>query len=139
VRAGDLGVAGGWGGSAQRRSRRRGNEAWAALAELTRVRARPGTPRALATAAAELADRLRKLGLAGDAALADWLSVRALVAGGRVAEAAERTAELARVPPGVSLETRLVHRLAAPPPGAPPGPRGRGPGPPPAPAAPPRP
>src|SRR5262249_46451699 len=62
--AGDLAVARRWAGSAQRRFRRRGNEAWAALAELTRLRARPGTPRALAAAAAELADRLRKLGLA---------------------------------------------------------------------------
>src|SRR5262249_19606501 len=43
--AGDLAVARRWAGSAQRRFRRRGNEAWAALAELTRVRARPGTPR----------------------------------------------------------------------------------------------
>jgi hypothetical protein len=111
--AGDLPAARRWAAAAERRFRRRGNEAWAALAELTRARAARGTPAARAAAAAELAQRLRKLGLAGDAALADWLSVRALVAGRRVAEAEQRAAELARVPPGAPLETRLVHRLAA--------------------------
>ncbi len=109
----DLDVARRWAGAAERRFRRRGNEAWAALAELTRVRARRGPPGARAAVAAELADRLRKLGLADDAAVADWVAVRALVAGHRVAEAEQRVAELPRIRPRARLESRLLYRLAS--------------------------
>ncbi|MBI1759119.1 MAG: CHAT domain-containing protein [Actinobacteria bacterium] len=117
--AGDPAAARRWAGRAQRRFLRRGNQAWAALAELLRLRAaaaRPAAgaaaarPAARAAAAAELADRLVALGLPIDAELAGWLSVRALVAAGRPAEAADRAATLpAR--PTYSLELRLVGRL----------------------------
>jgi CHAT domain/Tetratricopeptide repeat len=117
--AGELAAARRWAGAARRRFHRRGNQAWAALAELSQLRASWDEPagrhpaRGLAGTANELAGRLRKLGLADDAALADWLGVRALLAAGQVARARELAAELPPVRSGVPVENRLLHRLAA--------------------------
>lgn len=114
--AGDLAVADRWAAAAQRRFRRRGNQAWAALAELTRLRVawELGASRsAQAATASELAERLRKLGLADDAALAEWIGVRALLAAGAPDLAQGQAAELPPVRSGAPVETRLLHRLVA--------------------------
>ncbi|HSV67896.1 MAG TPA: CHAT domain-containing protein [Mycobacteriales bacterium] len=110
---GDAAAARRWAGLAERRFHRRGNDAWAALAELTRLRAtRVGRDVTARVAAAdELAVRLAKLGLDHDAELAEWLVVRALAGAGRAAEASWRAGTL-RVRPGAPLELRLVRRLA---------------------------
>jgi tetratricopeptide (TPR) repeat protein len=110
--AGDLPGARRWAARAERRFQRRGNEAWAALAELTRLRAGPAARRVepRVRAATELAARLAKLGLPADAELAEWLAIRALVAGGQVVEAAERQAAL-RAWPGAPMTLRLTRRL----------------------------
>ena len=60
--AGELAAASRWAAAAERRFRRRGNDAWADLAELTRLRARSASPGRRAPIAAEallLAGRLR--------------------------------------------------------------------------------
>lgn len=110
--AGDLPGARRWAGRAERRFQRRGNEACAALAELTRLRAgapvRRAEPRV--QAATELAARLAKLELPADAEMAEWLAIRALVAGGHLVEAAQRQTAL-RPWPGAPMELRLTRRL----------------------------
>jgi tetratricopeptide (TPR) repeat protein len=93
---GDHATARQWAGQAQRRFRRRHNETWAAVAELTRLRAEfaestDGRRAAkVAAAAAELADRLRELGLDNDAEAAELLAARADLRGGRAGRAATR-------------------------------------------------
>jgi tetratricopeptide (TPR) repeat protein len=115
----DFTAASRWTVRARRRFRRRGNESWVALSELVGLRAGvlagagPAGAAGLEREAEELAGRLRKLGLTDDAAVADWLWVRTLVAGHKVAEAERLAAELPRVRPGAPLETRLLYRLAA--------------------------
>jgi tetratricopeptide (TPR) repeat protein len=115
-----------WAGVAMRRFQARGNAAWAALAELTRLRASPGIatgtwrgparlrgprPVRVAAAASQLADRLRGHGLRADAAHAELIAARALVATGRRDEAARHLAAAgsARLLP---LEVAIVRRLA---------------------------
>ena len=86
--------------AAERRFRRQGNDTWACLAELTRLRARsvsPGRRAPIAAEALRLAGRLRDCGLVNDADLAELLAARALL-GGRASgrgEAADRD----RAPP----------------------------------------
>lgn len=79
-----------WASAAQRRFQQRGNDAWACLAELTRLRARSGSAAGqagLATQALLLTQRLRDRGLGNDASLAELLAARALIAAGRHGEA----------------------------------------------------
>ncbi|MGH3763453.1 MAG: CHAT domain-containing protein, partial [Actinophytocola sp.] len=74
---GDNGSARRWAVRAERRFRRRQNETWAAVAELTRLRAEFAdgrTPARIATTAAALAARLRELGLDNDAEAAELLA-----------------------------------------------------------------
>ncbi|HKA69130.1 MAG TPA: CHAT domain-containing protein [Actinomycetes bacterium] len=112
--SGDPATARVWASRAERRFRRRGNEAWAAQAALMRLRAQfeiaPARP-ILASRAAQLAGALRRLGLVHDARLADLLGIRVLLAAGRTAAAVQRSAALGRIRPGAPLETRLLERL----------------------------
>jgi len=113
--AGELAGARRWAAAAERRFRQRGNDAWACLAELTRLRARftsPGRRAPIAAEALLLAERLRGYGLANDADMAELLAARALLAAGRPDEARRRLAAVRRreaeVPLAVSLLRRLV-------------------------------
>ena len=113
--AGDPTVASHWAGSAERHFRRNGNDACACLAELTRLRAGFGStarPVAVADAALRLAGRLRELGLANDADLADLLAARALIAGGRLGQARQQIATVRRRGPAAPLTVRLLRKLA---------------------------
>ena len=111
---------------AQRHFLARGNETWAALAELTRARAdfaaltaeTPDAPEPqpaltrLGTRTGRLADRLRDLGLPYDAALARLLAARALI---HARKAADQINPLLEAPhprgPAVPLELRLFAHL----------------------------
>jgi tetratricopeptide (TPR) repeat protein len=116
--AGDLAAARRWAGLALRRFRARGNHAWAALAELTRLRAAfdaagPGPRRAhrrIGTEAAELAGRLRAHRLPTDAAQAELLAARAFAVARRGDDAARCLAAAAGR--GMPLEVLLLRRLA---------------------------
>jgi tetratricopeptide (TPR) repeat protein len=113
--AGQPTVARRWATAAERRFRRRGNEACAAMAELTRLRVRPIPPRRLGAIAGEalrLAQRLRGCGLSNDADVAELIAARALLAGGRPGEARQRIAVVRRRGPGVPLDVSLLRRLA---------------------------
>jgi CHAT domain-containing protein len=104
-----------WAAAARRRFLRHGNDAFACLAELTRLRARsiaPGRKAPVAAEAVQLADRLRDLGLANDAEMAELLAARALLAAGRVDEARRRLAATRRRGTPVPLAVSLVRRLA---------------------------
>ena len=101
--------------AAGRRFRRHGNDALACLAELTGLRAQSASPARRAPIAAEalrLAERLRGLGLAHDADLAELIAARALIAAGRAEEA--RRLLLARRQHGQAapLTVRLLGALA---------------------------
>ncbi len=112
---GDHATARRWAGQAQRRFRRRHNETWAAVAELTRLRAEfaestDGRRAAkVAAAAAELAERLRELGLDNDAEAAELLAARADLRAGR----ADRAGARVRRQRGrrSTLDTRLQRHL----------------------------
>ncbi len=127
--AGDLAGARRWAGLALRRFRARGNHAWAALAELTRLRAAfdvagpgfavgagAGRPRSrrphgrIGTEAAELAGRLRAHGLPRDAAQAELLAARAFAVARRRDDAVRCLAAAAGR--GMPLEVLLLRRLA---------------------------
>jgi hypothetical protein len=115
--AGDLPAARRWAGLAMRRFEARGNAAWAALAELTRLRAAfaaaPAAgrgPGRIATRAREVAGRLRAHGLPRDAALAELIAARAFTAARRPADAARCLA--AAGPRGLPLDAVLLRRLA---------------------------
>jgi tetratricopeptide (TPR) repeat protein len=127
--AGDLTGARRWAGLALRRFRARGNHAWAALAELTRLRAafpgfaagaaagavagRPGARRGLGrigVEAEELAGRLRAHGLPKDAEQAELLAARAFTAARRHDDAVRCLA--AADGRGRPLEVVLLRRLA---------------------------
>lgn len=99
-------VARTWAVRAGRRFRRHGDHAWAAIADLTAMRARLATGRSavrLAARCGELAVRLRALGLEHDAELADLLAARALLDAGRpVTVVAGR---------GGPVEVRVLRRL----------------------------
>ena len=101
-----------WASQAQRRFRRRHNDTWAAVAELTRLRAEFAGGRRLsriAGLAAELAVRLRELGLDNDAEAAELLAARAHL--GR--SQADAAATQVRRHPGrhSTLDTRLQRLL----------------------------
>ncbi|HEY2672809.1 MAG TPA: CHAT domain-containing protein [Rugosimonospora sp.] len=99
---------------AERRFRRRGNDAWVGMAALTRLRAQLPVSRApggLADRAVALAGRLREMGLARDAEMADLLGVRALVAAGRVERARGLLDGIPRGHPPASLELLLTRRI----------------------------
>jgi len=117
---GDLAEARRWASLAARRFRARGNHAWAALAELTRVSASfdaaktSGSHRAyarIATQAQQVAAQLRAHGLPTDAVLADLTAARALAAAGRPADAARCLAAI-RERRGLPLDAVLLRRLA---------------------------
>ena len=126
--AGDLAGARRWAGLALRRFRARGNHAWAALAELTRLRAafpgfpadgvgavagRPGARRGLGrigVEAEELAGRLRGHGLPKDAEQAELLAARAFTVARRRDDAVRCLA--AADGRGRPLEVVLLRRLA---------------------------
>jgi tetratricopeptide (TPR) repeat protein len=133
--AGDPRGARRWAGLALRRFHARGNHAWAALAELTRLRAafpafsadrtagddgpagaavgRPGARRGLGRIgieAEELAGRLRAHGLAKDAEQAELLAARAFTVGRRRDDAVRCL--VAAGGRGRPLEVVLLRRLA---------------------------
>ena len=117
---GDLAEARHWASLAVRRFRARGNHAWAALAELTRVSASfdaattSGSHRAyarIATQAQQVAAQLRERGLPTDAVLADLTAARALAAAGRPADAARCLAAIGNRR-GLPLDAVLLRRLA---------------------------
>jgi CHAT domain-containing protein/tetratricopeptide (TPR) repeat protein len=113
--SGEPTVADHWAGSAARHFRRNGNDACACLAELTRLRARfgsPGRPAPATAGALRLAERLRERGLVNDADLADLLAARALLAAGRLDQARRLTAPVRRHGPAVPLPVRLLRKLA---------------------------
>jgi hypothetical protein len=115
--AGELSAARQWAASAGRRFRQRGNHTWAGLAELTRLHARflapasVGRRTAIAAGAQELAVRLRDCGLVHDAAIAELLAARSLIAAGQPEEAG-RVLTRTRPRAGMPLAGRLLRRLA---------------------------
>ncbi len=112
--AGEPTVARRWAVAAERRFRRRGNDAYACLAELTQLRARSvaaGRRAPIAAEALRLAGRLRGCGLAGDADLAELLAARTLLAAGRSEEARRRLAVVRRRGQATTLNVRLLRRL----------------------------
>jgi hypothetical protein len=103
-----------WSHRAARRFRRHGDAAWAALAELTTVRAElmnSKRPAALAPRASRLAGRLHSLGLRYDGDTAELLSVRALLAAKQAGAAVTAAARIARPSAEAPLETRLLRQL----------------------------
>ena len=116
--AGDPATARRWAGLALRRFRARGNHAWAALAELARLRAafavagqsgRRTAHGRIGTQAQELAG-LRGHGLPKDAAQAELLAARAFIVAGRPDDAIRCLA--AADGRGMPLEVVLLRRLA---------------------------
>lgn len=111
---GDLQAARIWSRRAARRFRRHGDAAWAALAEVTSVRAEllsSKRPAVLAAKAGALADQLHRLGLRYDGDTAELLSVRALIASKQLAAASTAAAAIGRPGAGAPLEIRLLRRL----------------------------
>ena len=115
--AGDLTATVRWARLAMRRFEARSNHAWAALAELTRIRAAFDAAKQagrgysrVAAQAGQVAERLRAHGLPRDAAQAELLAARAFIAGRRPADAARSLA--AARSPGLPLDAILVRRLA---------------------------
>jgi tetratricopeptide (TPR) repeat protein len=101
-----------WARRAARRFARRGNAAWAAVATLTGLRAdlaQDRRPAHVAVEAAELAERLRALGLRHDAELADVLTARAHLVLGHHERARAYLPPVDRT--RARLETRLLRRL----------------------------
>ncbi|MEU0881607.1 CHAT domain-containing tetratricopeptide repeat protein [Lentzea sp. NPDC005914] len=102
-----------WAQRAARRFRGHGDAAWAALAELTTVRAELRSsrdPKRLAVKAAQVAQRLRERGLRNDATRADLLSALALLAANDV-DGAWSAAAGVRPSPGAPLEVTLLRQL----------------------------
>ena len=112
---GEPAVARRWAAAAQRRFRRQGNDACAWVAELTRLRARSLSPGRRAPIAAEaqlLAERLRNHGLANDAALAELLAARSLLAAGHTKEVRRLIGAGRGHRQAVPLTITLLRRLA---------------------------
>jgi tetratricopeptide (TPR) repeat protein len=112
---GDLPAARRWATAAQQRSRRRGNDSGACLAELTRLRARalsPATGVRVAAEAQQLAGRLRARGLARDADTAELIGARALVTAGRLVQAGQWMGTVQGRGPRLPLEVSLLRWLA---------------------------
>ncbi|HEV7973856.1 CHAT domain-containing tetratricopeptide repeat protein [Amycolatopsis sp.] len=110
---GDAATGRSWAVRAERRFERRGNATWAAVAALTRLRADFVARRrlsAVASGAAELAVRLKALGLPNDGEVAELLAARANIALGLFGEARGHLGGRDRA--GAPLETRLLRRLA---------------------------
>ena len=113
--AGDPDAARRWAAAAERRFRRRGNDAWAHLAGFTRLRARAASSARQAPIAAEalrLALRLRACGLRHDADRAELLAARALLAAGLASRARQRIAGVRRRGSAAPLDVCLMRRLA---------------------------
>ncbi|WP_187365822.1 CHAT domain-containing protein [Trebonia kvetii] len=113
--AGEADAARRWATTAERRFRRHGNDAYACLAALTRLRARSVAVGRRAAAAAEairLAERLRGCGLANDAEMAELLAARNLLVAGRLDEASRLIAAVRRRRPAAPLAVSLMRRLA---------------------------
>jgi long-subunit acyl-CoA synthetase (AMP-forming) len=123
---GDLAVARRWATAAMRRFRARGNDAWAVLAELTRLRSTIGVafgawdaqaprrwhhPARVADKTGQLAERLRSYGLRADAKRAELIAARAFIAAGRRDDGARRLAA-ARTGRDLPLDVALLRRLA---------------------------
>ncbi len=112
--AGEPADAGRWAAAAERRFRQRGNDAWACMAGLTRLRAQSVSTRSQASIASEallLAERLRGRRLANDADMAELLAARALLAAERPDEARRRLIVTRRSRPDVPLAVSLLRRL----------------------------
>jgi tetratricopeptide (TPR) repeat protein len=112
---GELAAASRWAAAAERRFRRRGNEARADLAALTRLRAQlvsPGRRTRIPAEAIRLAERLRARRLDGDADMAELIAARALAAAGRTDEAKLRISAVRRRGRTVPLDISLLRRLA---------------------------
>jgi CHAT domain-containing protein len=113
--AGELDVARRSALAARGRFRRQGNDACAHLAELTRLRARfaaAGRPGPIADEASLLAGKLRGCRLPNDADVAELLAARALLATGRPVQARQRISASRRGGASVTMEVRLLRRLA---------------------------
>jgi hypothetical protein len=103
-----------WATAAARRFRRRGNDAYGYVAELTQLRARfaaGGRLTLVASQATLLAERLRGCGLRNDADLAELIAARALIAAGCTAAARQRIQAARRAAAATSLEVRVLRRL----------------------------
>ena len=112
---GEPAVARRWAGTAQRRFRRQGNDACVWVAELIRLRARslaPGRRAPIAAEAQLLAERLRGHGLANDAALADLLAARSLLAAGHTKDVRRLIGGGRGRRQAVPLTITLLRRLA---------------------------
>ena len=111
---GELAAASRWAAAAERRFRRRGNEARADLAALTRLRAQPVPARRpdLPAEAMLLAGRLRGRGLPRDADVAELTAARALAGAGRLDEARQRISVVRRRGKTIPLDVSLLRRLA---------------------------
>jgi CHAT domain-containing protein len=112
---GDPGAARQWAAAAERRFRRRGNDAWTLLSGLTRLRARSASSARQAPIAAEalrLASRLRACGLSHDADRAELLAARALLGAGLARQARQRIAVVRRRGSTAPLDVCLMRRLA---------------------------
>ena len=110
---GDAATGRSWAVRAERRFERRGNATWAAVAALTKLRADFVARRrlsAVASGSAELAIRLKALGLPNDGEVAELLAARANIALGLFEEARGHLGGRDRT--GAPLETRLLRRLA---------------------------
>ncbi|MEO3867925.1 CHAT domain-containing protein [Nonomuraea sp. B12E4] len=112
--AGRVAEARTWARRAELHFWRRDSTAWALRAVLMRLRcesaetARPGS---VARRAADLSSRFAGLGMPGEAEMARLVSIRALVAAGRLPEAAAAAANPAAR--GAPLDVRLMRHLAA--------------------------
>lgn len=111
---GDFRAGRAWAARASRRFRRNGDNAWAAICDLTAVRASLPTatyPARLAGQARMVANRLRQSGLPHDADIGELLSIRAALAAGATADAQRAGMALGRARPRAPLESRLLRHL----------------------------
>jgi tetratricopeptide (TPR) repeat protein len=114
---GDLTLAKKLAESARRRFVKRGNESWAEVAALTKVRAEVtgalsfGSGRPVAAAPVRLAERLSAVGLSDEAALARMLAVRLLLRRGRVDDAARLLDEVPQPSRIEPIDYKVMRRL----------------------------
>ncbi|MFG1706271.1 CHAT domain-containing protein [Nonomuraea sp. M3C6] len=112
--AGRVAEARAWARRAETHFWRRDSTAWALRAALMRLRgesARAARPGSVARRAAELSGRFAELHMPGEAEMARLVSIRALVAAGRLPEAVAAAANPASR--GAPLDVRLMRHLAA--------------------------
>jgi tetratricopeptide (TPR) repeat protein len=113
--SGDAGGARRWASAAEHQFRQHGNDAWACLAELTRLQARSGSAAGQARLAARallLTGRLRDRGLINDANLAELLAARALITAGRHGQARQLIAARRGRGRAEPLTVSLLRQLA---------------------------